>query len=45
MMKHVTCVLVNEIPGHRVGVKDIANKGQEILFRLEPNTSLLYIEH
>jgi hypothetical protein len=41
MMKHVTCVLVNEIPGVRVGVKEIANKGQETFFPLV-NPALLY---
>lgn len=34
MMKHVTCVLANEIPGVRVGVREIVNKGQEIFFPL-----------
>lgn len=41
MMKHVTCVLVNEIPGVRVRVKEIANKGQETFFLLV-NPTLLY---
>jgi hypothetical protein len=34
MMKHVTCVVVNEIPGVRGRVKEIANKAQEISFPL-----------
>lgn len=41
MMKHVTCVLVNEIPGVRVGVQEIMSKGREIFFPLV-NPVLLY---
>lgn len=41
MMKHVTCVLVNEIPGVRVGVQEITNKGRENFFPLV-NPVLLY---
>jgi len=41
MMKHVTCVLVNEIPGVRVRVQEITNKGWESFFPLV-NPVLLY---
>ena len=41
MMKHVTCVLVNEIPGVRVGVQEITRKAREIFFPLV-NPVLLY---
>jgi len=41
MMKHVTCVLVNEIPGVRVGVQEITDKGWESFFPLV-NPVLLY---
>jgi hypothetical protein len=43
MMKHVTCVLLNEIPGDLVRVKEIANKGQEIPFPLVNSASLCCI--
>lgn len=42
MMKHVTCVLMNEIPEVGVGVQEITNKGWEISFPLV-NPVLLYL--
>jgi len=42
MMKHVTCVLMNEISGVRVGVQEITNKGWGSFFPLV-NPVLLYL--
>jgi hypothetical protein len=41
----VTCVVVNEIPGVRVRVKEIANEAQEISFPLVTPALFIFIKN
>jgi hypothetical protein len=45
MMKHVTCVVENEIPGYRGRLDEIANKAQGISFPMVDRAPSLYIKN